>query len=286
MKTTMRLFLLFCAVFMASQPVLAQNDEDTRNKAVITTDDGDRQLITDEISVIRFDGPKVTVVQPWGDTVFDRTLRNLTFLRPLPGTLRLTVNVSKDDQVSTTRGHELNGDGYLLSTWSADDRVYVYDNATTDTPIGTLTPETTGGQVSKMTGNITAAGIAPGQTLYLSTQPRTYSYATQTGDLEASGIFYLTTTAEVTSIKGGNATTADATFALAQAIVRFTLTDGSNAVNVTQLVISGGAGNITITPTPATNVLYVAMPAAASTAYSLTATDNSGSCLRLFRETL
>lgn len=38
MKTMKRLLLLLCAMFMVAQTVLAQDDEDTRNKAVITTD--------------------------------------------------------------------------------------------------------------------------------------------------------------------------------------------------------------------------------------------------------
>lgn len=275
MKTTKRILLILCAMFMASQPVLAQNDEDTRNKAVITTDDGDRQLITDEISVIRFDGPKVTVVQPWGDTVFDRTLRSLTFLRPLPGTLRLTVNLNTDEDAGSTRGHSIDGNGYLASTWSENDRVYVYADAATTTSLGTLKPATTGGQVSKMTGDITATNLTNGQKLYLSTQPRTHIFASQTGDVEDAAMFYLTAESTVT-INGGNATTANATFQMAQAVLKVTLKDGSNNdVSVKSLVITGSTETITVTPTPATNVLYVAMPASASTVYSLTATDNN-----------
>lgn len=275
MKTIKRILLILCAMFMASQPVLAQNDEDTRNKAVITTDDGDRQLITDEISVIRFDGPKVTVVQPWGDTVFDRTLRSLTFLRPLPGTLRLTVNLNTDEDAGSTRGHSIDGNGYLASTWSENDRVYVYADAATTTSLGTLKPATTGGKVSKMTGDITATNLTNGQKLYLSTQPRTHIFASQTGDVEDAAMFYLTAESTVT-INGGNAITANATFQMAQAVLKVTLKDGSNNdVSVKSLVITGSTETITVTPTPATNVLYVAMPASASTVYSLTATDNN-----------
>ena len=231
MKTTMRLFLLLCAVLMASQPVLAQNDGDTRNKAVITTDDGERQLITDEISVIRFDGPKVTIVQPWGETVFDHKLRSLTFLRPLPGKLRLTVNLNKDNDSGATRGYSIDSDEKLASTWSSTDRVYVYANAISTTPIGTLSPVTYGTTVSAMTGNIDADGLSTGQTIFLSTQPRPYSYAAQSGEIGSTGLFYLTAEPKIT-ITGANASVANATFKMEQAVVRFTLVRNTNGTSV------------------------------------------------------
>ena len=272
MKTAKRLSLLLCAIFVAAQPVLAQNGEDTRNKAVMTTDDGEQLLNTDEISIIRFDGPKVTVVQPWGATVFDRTLRSLTFLRPLPGMLRLTVKTALNGDDAVTRGVDINGSGQLAASWKAGDQVYVYPDATTTTHIGTLTPETTSAKTSKLTGDVTATGLTSGQTLYLSTKPRNHSFATQTNSLD--DLFYYKAEATVT-ITGGNASIANASFSMAQSVTRFTLQDGSsNAVNATQLVITGGTEDITVTSTPATNVFYVAMPAKASTVYSFTATTS------------
>lgn len=272
MKTAKRLSLLLCALFVAAQPALAQNGEDTRNKAVMTTDDGERLLNTDEISIIRFDGPKVTVVQPWGETVFDRSLRNLTFMRPLPGMLRLTVTTALNGDDAVTRGLDINAGGQLAASWKTGDQVYVYPDATTTTHIGTLTPETTNAKTSKLTGDVTATGLTSGQTLYLSTKPRNHSFATQTNSLD--DLFYYKAEATVT-ITGGNASIADASFSMAQSITRFTLQDGSsNAVNATQLVITGGTEDITVTSTPATNVFYVAMPAKASTVYSFTATTS------------
>ncbi len=271
MKTAKILSLLLCALFVASQPVLAQNGEDTRNKAVMTTDDGERLLNTDEISIIRFDGPKVTVVQPWGATVFDRTLRSLTFMRPLPGMLRLTVTSTLNGDDGVTRGLDINAGGQLAASWKTGDQVYVYADATTTTPIGTLTPETTDAKTSKLTGDVTATGLTNGQTLFLSTKPRNHSFATQTNSLD--DLFYYKAEATVT-ITGGNASIADASFSMAQSVTCFTLQDGSSdAVNATQLVITGGTEDITVTST-ATNVFYVAMPAKTSTAYSFTATTS------------
>ena len=85
------LTILFLALLTFVMSATAQTN-DNKNKAIVETTDGTQQLNTDEISIIRFDGDKVTFVQPWGESVFDRTLRSLTFLRPLPGTLRLKVN--------------------------------------------------------------------------------------------------------------------------------------------------------------------------------------------------
>ena len=93
MKTIKILCSLLCTMLLATLPASAQNTDD-KNKAIIETNEGSQELNTDEISVIRFDGGKITIVQPWGETFFDRTLRTLTFLRPNSGTLRLTATTS------------------------------------------------------------------------------------------------------------------------------------------------------------------------------------------------
>ena len=90
MKTRITSIILRAAtvlLMMTALPATAQNTTDNKNKAIITTTEGDQELNTDDIQVIRFDGGKITVVQPWGDTTFDRTLRTLSFQRPNPGTL-------------------------------------------------------------------------------------------------------------------------------------------------------------------------------------------------------
>ena len=94
-KTTRLLSILSLMLTTTVLPTMAQTAND-KNKAIIETWDGQQQVNTDEISVIRFEGDKITFVQPWGESVFDRTLRSLTFLRPNPGSLRLTANTTID----------------------------------------------------------------------------------------------------------------------------------------------------------------------------------------------
>ena len=267
----MKKAMIFLATILLTQPLAAQH----QNKAVLSTADGEQQLNTSEIQCIRFDGGRVTVVQPWGTTVFDRTLRELTFLRPLPGTVRLTVDatIGNDaDQVSR-RALSLGGDGKVRSTWEAGDRVYVYADSMSTESLGTLTPETTGAATARLVGDISVDGLTPGQTLYLSTMSRPHTFAAQTGRLE--DIFFATATSALTKVEG-NASLANTTFANAQAITRFTMKDGyNNDVSISRLVITGGAGTITVTPTAATTTVYVALPATtAQTTYSFTATTS------------
>lgn len=87
MKNIKHLYLLFAVLFLAALPVTAQNTSDDKNKAIIETKDGNREMNTDDIQVIRFNGGKITFVQSSGETTFDRTLRSLSFQRPNPGTL-------------------------------------------------------------------------------------------------------------------------------------------------------------------------------------------------------
>lgn len=269
----MKKAMIFLATILLTLPLAAQH----QNKAVLSTDSGEQQLNTSEIQCIRFDGGRVTVVQPWGTTVFDRTLRELTFLRPLPGTVRLTVDatIGNDTESVSRRALSLGGDGKVRSTWETGDRVYVYANNTSTESLGTLTPETTGAATARLVGDVAVGGLSDGQTLYLSTMPRPHTFDAQTGRLE--DIFFATAQSQLTIVEG-NASLANTTFANAQAITRFTMNDGyGNDVSVSQLVITGGAGTITVTPTAATSELYVAMPATNSqTTYSFTATAADG----------
>lgn len=265
MKTIKHLYILLAVMLCGTMPVMAQNTDDSHNKAVFQSTDGNSEMNTDDIQVIRFDGGKVTVVQPWGETVFDRTLRNLTFFRPLPGTLRLTVDAdinTEETDGSSNRALDIDGDGWLTATWKDGDHVYVYADAETTTSIGTLTPETKGTSSTNLVGDINAEGLTDGQTLYLETKPRTFSFATQTGIL--SDLFYAKATATV-SINGGNATIGKASFARPMAIVKFTLkkkSDGSDLIIpvTSSLTVNDGTSSYTVMPTSATNDFYVGIP--------------------------
>lgn len=267
--------LAYCLLLGGILHVNAQNG--TANQVILQTNGGQQELSTDDIQVIRFDGPTVTIVQPWGNSTYSGTLQGLTFLRPLPGMLRLTVSaqIASDSNSPSHRALSIDEEGKLKSTWESDDMVLVYPDATSTNYIGYLEPETKGSTETRLTGEIWGTGLTDGQTLYLSTMPRDgfYSFAKQTGNLK--NIFYATAMAEVI-ITGGNATISDATFQPAQAVTRFTLQDGSsNAVAAKKLVIEGGPETITVTIGTPTNEVYVAMPPTdAKTTYTFTATTD------------
>ena len=266
-----KLYFLFTIMLCGVMPIIAQNTEDSRNKAVFQSSDGNNEVNTDDIQVIRFDGGKVTVVQPWGETVFDHTLQNLTFFRPQSGTLRLTVDANIDTSDDTNRAFSIDGSGRLVSTWQTGDVVYVYSNKESTTEIGTLTPATTGSSSARLVGNINATGLSDNQTLYLETQPRTYSFASQTGAL--SNLFYAKAEATV-SINGANATISNATFTRPMAVVKFTLKDKATtyAIEASPLIIKIGETTYTVTPTSAASEIYFAIPEFSDKDITLTAT--------------
>lgn len=234
------LSILALALLTIVMPATAQTG-DNKNKAIVETADGTQQLNTDEISIIRFDGDKVIFVQPWGESVFDRTLRSLTFLRPLPGTLRLTVNAGINEH-QTNRAQAIDG-GNLKTTWESGDVVYVYADESSTTSIGTLTPTTYGSNSATLTGDIDATGLVDAQPLYFSTKPRPFNFASQDGTVES--LFYFTSSAEV-AVDGGNASlSGNLNFTRPVAIVKFSLKDGvGSAINVNSLTISAASNKL------------------------------------------
>lgn len=267
-----KLYFLFTIMLCGVMPIIAQNTDDSRNKAVFQSTDGNNEVSTDDIQLIRFEGGKVTVVQPWGETVFDHTLQNLTFFRPQSGTLRLTVDANIGTSDNTNRAFSIDGSGRLASTWESSDVVYVYAGEASTTYIGTLTPSTTGSNTARLVGDIDAAGLLD-ETLYLETQPRTYNMASQTGVL--SNMFYAKATATV-SITGGNATISDATFTRPMAVAKFTLKDkadnGTTLLNAKSLTVTVGSTTYTVTPATPANELFVAIPSINTGNVTLTAT--------------
>ena len=268
-----KLYFLFTIMLCGVMPIMAQNTEDSRNKAVFQSTDGNNEVSTDDIQLIRFEGGKVTVVQPWGETVFDHTLQNLSFSRPQSGTLRLTVDANINTGNDTHRAFSIDGSSQLVSTWESGDVVYVYANDVSTTSIGTLTPATYGSNSARLVGNINATGLSDNQTLYLETQPRTYSFASQTGSL--SNMFYAKAEATV-SITGGNATISDATFTRPMAVAKFTLKDkadnGTTLLNAKSLTVTVGSTTYMVTPATPANELFVAIPSINTGNVTLTAT--------------
>ena len=236
------LTILFLALLTVVMSATAQTN-DNKNKAIVETTDGTQQLNTDEISIIRFEGDKVTFIQPWGESVFDRTLRSLTFLRPLPGTLRLTVNAGINEN-SSNRAQDIDGDGKLKTTWESGDVVYVYADESSTASIGELIPTTTGSNSATLTGDVDATGLSEGDhTLYFSTKPRPYDFSSQDGRVES--LFYFTATADITVVGANASLTGDLNFTRPVAIVKFSMKDGvGSAINVNSLTISASSNKL------------------------------------------
>lgn len=273
---TQILGIAFLMLIAAAMPAVAQNE--SQNKAIITTAEGEQQLNTDEISVIRFDGGKVTVEQPWGNTTYDGTLRSLSFQRPNPGTLRLTANAGIGADYGTGNVRRLGANaitgGKLKTTWESGDKVYVYADESSESSIGELTPKTFGSNSAQLTGDINAAGLSSGQMLYFSTMPRPINLSAQDGTVES--LFYCTATATV-SINGGNASIENLAFARPVAIVRFVLQDKSsfNALKAMELTISADGYDYKVTPASPTEELFVALRKFSGQTVSLSATTVS-----------
>ena len=273
------LSILTLALLTIVMPASAQTN-DNKNKAIVETTDGTQELNTDEISIIRFDGDKITIEQPWGNTTYDRTLRTLSFLRPQPGTLRLSASAGIGSKPTNAPDGQHRAqaivDGKLKSTWESGDKVYVYANASSTTSIGTLTPKTYGSNSAKLTGDIDADGLSDGQTLYFSTKDRaTLDLTSQDGTVES--LFYFAATAPIT-IDGGNASVGDLSFARPIAVVKFSLKDKGNSdapISAKSLTVSNGTNIYNVTPSSATDVLYVGIPAISSATVTLYSADGA-----------
>ena len=260
---------VLCWVLLSLQAGYAQQE----NKVILSTQEGEEELNTREVQSIRFRNGSVILTQPWGQTVYNRTLRGLTFFRPLPGHVRLTATATIGSDSKQRRALGLDGEGKIRSTWDLGDQVYVYAEEVGNNCIGILTPLTPGAATSTLVGDIDASGLANGATLYMSTKDREgFTYASQEGTL--SSLFYATAQSMLT-INGGNATMSSATFTNPQSITKFAMKKGTgDAVAVKSLAISGGGQNITVNLASASNEVFVALPAnGESTAYSFTAID-------------
>lgn len=192
-----------------------------------------------------------------------------------PKTCTMTVQATKG---ADTRALAVDGTE-LASTWTAGDVVTVLseDGSTT---YGTLTAQSSGASTT-LTGTLETAP-ANGASLLL--KYLSDSYGVQDGTLTGTDnsidkvCDYSTATVTAT-VSGDHVTTTDANFANQQAIVKFTLTDGTNAINATALTVSDGTNNITLSNIPSATytangdgVLYVALPGFSSQTVSLTAT--------------
>lgn len=178
-----------------------------------------------------------------------------------------------DVVAETTRGLSVSGN-VLTQSWSTTDNIFVYYK---DQKVGVLHPESdaTSGVV-KLLGNIDTPAT-PYNTneklyFYYGRDKGFSDYSGQDGTLDkiASDYDFATAEASITDVNANERklTVALASFQPQQAIVKFTFKQG-DANNgmipdkpVKSVTVSSDAlgGDITITCSPATNVLYVALP--------------------------
>ena len=193
--------------------------------------------------------------------------------QPVEGTFTMTVDATKADN-GGSKQLTLDGSG-LHATWVEGEKVTVY-NITQNADLTGYLEAQSDGVSTKLKGELSGT-IAKGDSLLL--KFLSPSYGSQDGTLAyiAANCDYAEARVKVASISDGTTknitTTAAAGFVNKQAIVKFTLKNGSNeAISVTPLKVSDGTHTYTVTPASATNVLYVAIPGFSGKTVSLTAT--------------
>ena len=145
--------------------------------------------------------------------------------------VKLTKNLS-------TKGLNLSDDGKsIISTWNADDKVYVSNYTKQQDLTGYLQPVTAGGATTILQGTVTGV-IEKTDKLMLALNPDSY-------DLQDGTLEYIDQHCEsasvITSIQdidaSNNITIQSTSLAKKQAIVRFTLKDGDATLNASELVL-------------------------------------------------
>lgn len=200
------------------------------------------------------------------------------------GKYTMTVNASKGDN-ATTRALSIDGSGKLIASWATTEDVYVKKKGNSWLS-GSLKPQTAG-ESSVLKGEISGAPIEASDVLTLQFPRTTIDYTGQVGTLDniAANYDYATATTTVfSSVSGNTFTSSEAIFANQQAIVKFTLQNAYGetlavdklTVSATGLKTSDAAtGDITITPTSATDVIYAALSGISDKMVTLTATKGS-----------
>lgn len=183
-----------------------------------------------------------------------------------PKTYTLTIEASKGGSAETRVLTP--GDNSLVSTWETSDKVYVTKSVESSS-CGSLQPKTSG-TTATLSGTINGT-FTQGNGLTFQYPREEINYTEQDGTLEsiAAKYDYSVATATVDEVGDNAITVTDFRgFANQQAIVKFTLKDKAGAdISATSLTISAeglktsdtATGDIIVTPTSATNALYVAL---------------------------
>jgi hypothetical protein len=178
----------------------------------------------------------------------------------------LIVDAYKGNAVGT-RGLNLPDEtSNIEAIWSEGDRVNVV--SATGQSIGTMTPTTTGSASTKLKAELIAP-VNVGDQLTLKFPRTVLDYTGQKGTLAdiATNYDYATATVTVKYADGSFVSASNANFHNQQAIVKFSLSVGTKALEATSLTIAADGliqkesttGPLTITPTTATNEIYAAL---------------------------
>ena len=201
-----------------------------------------------------------------------------------------TVNASKSAGKSNTRALSLDGNT-LNSSWATSEHIYVKKGSTWAT--GALQPQSNEAN-AQLSGTLSDITINAGDDLTLQFPRQDIDYTGQIGTIEdiAAKYDYATATARVTGVSDGNISANPVSFDNQQAIVKFTLNKyNGEAIDLTSLTISSANnkivqsiaepsgtiqyGSITITPTEATNEVFVAIRQSEADDITLTASDGT-----------
>lgn len=184
-----------------------------------------------------------------------------------PKTYVMTIDADKDND---TRALSLD-DKTLNSTWAQGEEVTVYNVTKSADISGSLVAQSSGASTT-LKGTLTGT-IEVGDVLKL--KFLSPNYDSQEGTLEyiAANCDYAEATVTVANVDGGNiTTTGTAAFANQQAIVKFVLKDAGNSpLSASSLKVSNYANSCTVTLTPASNEIYVAIPGFSDNLITLTA---------------
>ena len=196
-------------------------------------------------------------------------------------TFTLTVNAAKGGD-QTTRALTLDGENNIIATWSEDDVVKAYKG---EAYLCDLKPEdiSADGSEATLKGDFTGKEVVKDDVLTLKFLSGNYS--SQDGTLTGNDTSidkvcdYAIAIVTVSDITASSIYTTDAVFENQQAIVKFTLVDKADPteeVEATSLAVTVGSITYNVTPSPATNELWVAIPAVVGGEISLEATTAGG----------
>jgi len=189
---------------------------------------------------------------------------------PAAKTYTMTVSATKGGD--ETRALNLDGNK-LNTTWATTEHVYVKKGETWAD--GSLQPKEAGATAT-LTGTLSGVTIGASDEITLQfPKSGDITYAGQKGTLAdiAANFDWATATATVASVEDGKITVADnVTFVNQQAVVKFTLKNGDNALSATKLVVAVGGTEYEVNPVSATSEIYVAIPGFSDQTVTLTAT--------------